>query len=223
MTGSKQVVHWTSETWYECSEIAGSPQNCCKQVYEKCLRIAHQHSYSSTVYFMSLGHQRRSGGNCLTNSRGRAYHNCCQSDGREVATLSNDEFWQPPSKYTFFIRCSAIGCDSPKNILLGCGGFLLLMAFHAANQLFQVQIQHLCNPRPLVRRFLFRMALRCELASEGFSGTKYITSSCPKYYFLQRFVTALASCQLLCSIGYTQKVLPKGSEYIQKLLPEGFR
>ncbi len=26
MTGSKQVVHWTSETWYECSEIAGSPQ-----------------------------------------------------------------------------------------------------------------------------------------------------------------------------------------------------
>jgi hypothetical protein len=26
MMGSKQVVHWTSETWYECSEIAGSPQ-----------------------------------------------------------------------------------------------------------------------------------------------------------------------------------------------------
>ncbi len=25
MTGSKQVVHWTSETWCECSEIAGSP------------------------------------------------------------------------------------------------------------------------------------------------------------------------------------------------------
>ncbi len=23
-TGSKQVVHWTSETWCECSEIAGS-------------------------------------------------------------------------------------------------------------------------------------------------------------------------------------------------------
>jgi hypothetical protein len=26
MTGRKRVVHWTSETWYECSEIAGSPQ-----------------------------------------------------------------------------------------------------------------------------------------------------------------------------------------------------
>ncbi len=23
--GSKQVVHWTSETWCECSDIAGSP------------------------------------------------------------------------------------------------------------------------------------------------------------------------------------------------------
>jgi hypothetical protein len=26
MTGSKRVVHWTSETWCQCSEIAGSPQ-----------------------------------------------------------------------------------------------------------------------------------------------------------------------------------------------------
>jgi hypothetical protein len=26
MTGSKLVVHCTSETWCECSEIAGSPQ-----------------------------------------------------------------------------------------------------------------------------------------------------------------------------------------------------
>jgi hypothetical protein len=26
MTGSKWVVHWTSDTWYECSEIASSPQ-----------------------------------------------------------------------------------------------------------------------------------------------------------------------------------------------------
>jgi hypothetical protein len=26
MTGSKQVVHWTRETWRERSEIAGSPQ-----------------------------------------------------------------------------------------------------------------------------------------------------------------------------------------------------
>jgi hypothetical protein len=26
MTGSKWVVHWTSETWCKCSEIAGSPQ-----------------------------------------------------------------------------------------------------------------------------------------------------------------------------------------------------
>ncbi len=26
MMGSKRVVHWTSETRYECSEIAGSPQ-----------------------------------------------------------------------------------------------------------------------------------------------------------------------------------------------------
>jgi hypothetical protein len=26
MTGSKRVVHWTSETWWEWSEIAGSPQ-----------------------------------------------------------------------------------------------------------------------------------------------------------------------------------------------------
>jgi hypothetical protein len=25
MTGSQQVVHWTSETWCECGEIAGSP------------------------------------------------------------------------------------------------------------------------------------------------------------------------------------------------------
>ncbi len=27
MTGSKQVVHWTSETWWEWSEITGSPQS----------------------------------------------------------------------------------------------------------------------------------------------------------------------------------------------------
>jgi hypothetical protein len=27
VTGSKQVVHWTSETWWEWSEIAGSPQH----------------------------------------------------------------------------------------------------------------------------------------------------------------------------------------------------
>jgi hypothetical protein len=26
VTGRKRVVHWTSETWCECSEIAGSPQ-----------------------------------------------------------------------------------------------------------------------------------------------------------------------------------------------------
>jgi hypothetical protein len=26
MTGSKQIANWTSETWCECSEIAGSPQ-----------------------------------------------------------------------------------------------------------------------------------------------------------------------------------------------------
>jgi hypothetical protein len=26
MTGSKGLTHWTSETVYECSEIAGSPQ-----------------------------------------------------------------------------------------------------------------------------------------------------------------------------------------------------
>ncbi len=26
MTGSKRVAHWTSETWCEWSEIAGSPQ-----------------------------------------------------------------------------------------------------------------------------------------------------------------------------------------------------
>ncbi len=26
ITGSKRVVHWTSEIWYECSDIAGSPQ-----------------------------------------------------------------------------------------------------------------------------------------------------------------------------------------------------
>jgi hypothetical protein len=26
MTGSKRVVHWTTETWCECGEIAGSPQ-----------------------------------------------------------------------------------------------------------------------------------------------------------------------------------------------------
>jgi hypothetical protein len=26
MMGSKWVVHWTSKTWYECSEIAGSLQ-----------------------------------------------------------------------------------------------------------------------------------------------------------------------------------------------------
>jgi hypothetical protein len=27
MTGSKRVDHWTSGTVYECSEIAGSPQD----------------------------------------------------------------------------------------------------------------------------------------------------------------------------------------------------
>jgi hypothetical protein len=32
MTGSKQVAHWTSETWYECSEIAGSPQGSPQQL-----------------------------------------------------------------------------------------------------------------------------------------------------------------------------------------------
>jgi hypothetical protein len=31
MMGGKQVVHWTSETWCECSEIAGSPQGSPQQ------------------------------------------------------------------------------------------------------------------------------------------------------------------------------------------------
>jgi hypothetical protein len=31
MTGSKRVTHWTSETVYECSEIAGSPQGSPQQ------------------------------------------------------------------------------------------------------------------------------------------------------------------------------------------------
>jgi hypothetical protein len=31
MTGSKQVVHWTSETWREYNEIAGSPQGSPQQ------------------------------------------------------------------------------------------------------------------------------------------------------------------------------------------------
>ncbi len=31
MTGSKHVVHLTSETWYECSEIAGSRQGSPQQ------------------------------------------------------------------------------------------------------------------------------------------------------------------------------------------------
>jgi hypothetical protein len=26
MMGSKQIVHWTSDTWWQRSEIAGSPQ-----------------------------------------------------------------------------------------------------------------------------------------------------------------------------------------------------
>jgi hypothetical protein len=118
MTGSKRVVHWTCETWYECSEIVGSPQNCCKEVYEKCLRIAHLHSCSSTVYSMLLGLQRGSGGNPLTNSRGRGYHNCCQSDGMVVATLSK-EFWQPASKYIFIcLRCFARGFDSRRKYLV---------------------------------------------------------------------------------------------------------
>jgi hypothetical protein len=26
MTGNKQVVYWTSETWCKCSEIAGYPE-----------------------------------------------------------------------------------------------------------------------------------------------------------------------------------------------------
>jgi hypothetical protein len=35
MTGSKRVVHWTSETWWEWSEIAGSAQyfNCERNSY----------------------------------------------------------------------------------------------------------------------------------------------------------------------------------------------
>jgi hypothetical protein len=31
MTGCKRVVHWTSETWCECSEIAGSTQGFPQQ------------------------------------------------------------------------------------------------------------------------------------------------------------------------------------------------
>jgi hypothetical protein len=33
MRGSRGVVHWTSETWYECSEIAGCPQGCPPAAY----------------------------------------------------------------------------------------------------------------------------------------------------------------------------------------------
>jgi hypothetical protein len=29
MTGRKWIVHWTSETWYECCEIAGSLRCSC--------------------------------------------------------------------------------------------------------------------------------------------------------------------------------------------------
>jgi hypothetical protein len=32
MTGSKRVVHWTSETWCESSEIAGSPHTEIKSI-----------------------------------------------------------------------------------------------------------------------------------------------------------------------------------------------
>jgi hypothetical protein len=31
LTRYKRVAHWTSETWYECSEIAGSPQGSSQQ------------------------------------------------------------------------------------------------------------------------------------------------------------------------------------------------
>ncbi len=31
ITGSKGLTHWTSETVYECSEIAGSPQGSPQQ------------------------------------------------------------------------------------------------------------------------------------------------------------------------------------------------
>ncbi len=40
MTGSKLVVHWTSETWCDCSEITGSPQ------IAKIL--VHIHAYKAT-------------------------------------------------------------------------------------------------------------------------------------------------------------------------------
>ncbi len=36
VTGSKQVVHWTSETWWEWSEIAGSPQDNNKHTLCRC-------------------------------------------------------------------------------------------------------------------------------------------------------------------------------------------
>jgi hypothetical protein len=55
MTGSKRVVHWTSETWYECSEISGSPQssylkniNC----YEHLISVAEARKFIFEHYFL---------------------------------------------------------------------------------------------------------------------------------------------------------------------------
>ncbi len=41
MTGSKQVVHWTSETWWEWSEIAGSPQLVFLNIYKLSRKRLH--------------------------------------------------------------------------------------------------------------------------------------------------------------------------------------
>jgi hypothetical protein len=48
MTGRKWVVHWTSETWCECSEITGSPQ------YKHILRFTDTKTRNSASFYFNF-------------------------------------------------------------------------------------------------------------------------------------------------------------------------
>jgi hypothetical protein len=54
MTGSKRVEHWTSGTVYECSELAGSPQDheLFGNFAKKILKGLHHEIVSSVFFFL---------------------------------------------------------------------------------------------------------------------------------------------------------------------------
>ncbi len=83
MTGSKWVVHWTSETWWEWSEIAGSPH----------IYISRQ----SLMYFI-----------CMRGPLGSTRLKCVQNNNAKQLCAISEE-WRPMF-YEEWLQPPAVRC-----------------------------------------------------------------------------------------------------------------